>query len=97
MSELREIAETFPTGEFIQDELDARGWTTDDLAVRMGGDAAMNKLTVDLLIHVPDKNMILDTETAEGLSRAFGVSAQFFLNIDATWRGVKAIEGRGTE
>ncbi len=82
----RQPAEVFPPGEFIQEELDARGWTTADLAARMGGDAGINKLTVDLLILVPSKNMLLGEETAHGLAKAFGVSSQFFLNIDAAWQ-----------
>ena len=76
----------FSPGEFIQDELDARGWNTADLARRMGGDLGLNQLTVDMLIAVRDKNLMLGKETAQGLSRAFGVSAEFFLNLDRSWR-----------
>ena len=76
----------FSPGEFIQEELIARGWTTTYLARRMGGDVALNQLTVDMHIAVRDKNMSLDEETAQGLSRAFGVSAQFFMNLDRIWR-----------
>jgi|TARA_Y100000296_G_scaffold84726_1_gene118683 HTH-type transcriptional regulator/antitoxin HigA len=82
----RTVAETFPPGEFIADELTERGWTTADLAARMGGDPAVNQLDIDLLIHAPSRDMILAEETAQGLARAFGVSASFFLSLDRAWR-----------
>jgi len=31
MLDIREVAEAFPPGEFIKDELEARGWTQDVL------------------------------------------------------------------
>lgn len=78
--------ETFPPGEYIAEELAARGWSTSDLADRMGGDPTIDQLTVDMLIAVSDKKMILDEQTAIGLARAFGVSTQFFINLDRAWR-----------
>ena len=81
-----ESAEAFPPGEFIQDELDARGWTTTDLAIRMGGDPRFNKLVVDMLVHVRAKGLSIGEETAERLAKAFGVSKQFFLNLDKSWQ-----------
>ena len=77
----------FPPGVFVAEELEARGWTPRDLALRMGGDPAIDQLTVDMLIHVPDKNMLLDQETANGLGRAFGTSPDLWLNLDRQWRG----------
>lgn len=80
--------EVFPPGESIEEEMTARGWTPEDIARRMGGarDYAVNLLTVQMLIAVHDTNLILDEETARGLGVAFGVSPQYFLNLDATWR-----------
>lgn len=81
-------AEAFPPGEYIEDEMKARGWDEEAVAERMGGvrDYGMNLLCLQMLLAVRDTGLILDPETAAGLSRAFGVSAQYFLNLDATWR-----------
>lgn len=79
--------EAFPPGEYIEDEMAARGWTDEDLASRMGGrDYAMNLLCLRLILSVRDTHLILDAETAKGLGRAFGTSFQFWLNLDAAWR-----------
>ena len=73
---------------FIQYELAARGWTRSDLAVRMGGDAKLNRLTIDMYFDVGpnEPNLLLGEETARQLSRAFGVSAAFFLRLHAAWQ-----------
>ena len=78
--------EVFPPGDFIAEELAARGWTEADLAERMGGDIAINQFCVDFLINVRDRSLILDADTAEGLGRAFDVSPDYFLNLDKAWR-----------
>lgn len=70
--------------EFIQDEMDARGWTRDRVALRMGGDFGINKLALDMLMEIHDVNVILGQQ-ANDLSRAFGVSAQYFHNIHNGW------------
>lgn len=85
-------AETFSPGEFIKDELNERGWSTFELAKRMSGDVALNSCNIGLLIHAPDKAMILDKDTSARLGRAFGVSADFFRNLDCAWR---ALAGAG--
>ena len=86
---MRTPAETFPPSQFVQDELDARGWTTADLAQRMGGDLGINQLSIELMIAVDDKNFLMARETAEGLARAFGTSVEFWENLDRAWRNAK--------
>lgn len=85
-----EPAHVFSLAETLCDEMQARGWTTSDVAARMGGERqyAMSKFVVDLVLAVsPTKDrLIVDDETFEGLARAFDVSEQFFRNIDAAWR-----------
>ena len=83
---MRIPAEVFPPGEFIADELEARGWTTRDLAERMGGDADMNQLVVDMLVLVPVKGMLLGTATARQLAAAFGTPAEFWVALDRSWQ-----------
>lgn len=79
-------AEVFPPGDFIAAEMEARGWTSEDVARRMPGDFLVNMCCVDMILNVHDTNLLLDAETAAGLAAAFGVSAQYFLNLDAMWR-----------
>jgi len=80
----------FHPSEFIQEELDARGWDRIDLAVRMGGDAAHNLLTWDMYREVgpTDPRMQLGETTARQIADAFGVSPQLFLNLETAWRRV---------
>lgn len=53
----------------------------------MGGtDPCRDLLAVDLYLCVHSDGLLLDDATAEGLSRAFGVSAEFFRNLDTSWR-----------
>lgn len=68
-------AEVFPPGEYIQDELDARGWTQDDLAQILGRPLnAVNQI-------IKGKRGITP-ETAKGLAAAFGTSAEFWMNLE---------------
>lgn len=75
----RSIAEAFPPGEYIRDELEARGWTQGDLADILGrtepqlSDLINGKRTVTLT-------------TAKELAAAFGTSAQVWLNLETTFQ-----------
>ena len=73
---------------FIQDELDERGWSRDDLAIRMGGEFGMNRLALDMYFEVGpgEPDLLLGEETALQLARAFDVSPQFFLRLHDAWR-----------
>lgn len=84
-------AEVFPPSVFIGDELKARGWTEENLIERLHH--PMDRLSVMLILHVNDKHIILDPRTANALGAAFDVSPQFFLNLDAAWRGVEPLQG----
>jgi plasmid maintenance system antidote protein VapI len=82
-------AETFHVGEYIQDALDARDWTVDDLASRMSGDFAVNKLTIELHLGILDKNCYMSKETSRQIGYAFGVSPDLFYKLDCAWRGAE--------
>jgi HTH-type transcriptional regulator / antitoxin HigA len=73
-------AEVFPPGEFIREELDARGWTQGDLAQIMDRPLRLiNEL-------VAGKKQVTP-ETARGLSRAFGDGDPlYWMNLDAAYR-----------
>ena len=72
-------------GEYIKEELSARDWPIEELAIRMGGGYGKNLLCVKLIIAVQNKNLRLDNETVNGLSRAFGVSPEIFTNLETAW------------
>jgi HTH-type transcriptional regulator / antitoxin HigA len=75
----RKIAEAFPPGEFIQEELDARGWKQVDLAEIIGcAPKVINEL-------VQGKRSITP-ETAKALSDAFGTSAQYWMNLQTSYQ-----------
>jgi HTH-type transcriptional regulator / antitoxin HigA len=76
----RTPAEVFAPGEFIRDELDARGWTQGDLAQIMGRPLRLvNEL-------IAGKKQITP-ETARGLAKAFGDDdALYWMNLDSVYR-----------
>ncbi|MHC5536846.1 hypothetical protein ACYOEI_01070 [Singulisphaera rosea] len=89
----RSPAEVFHPSVFIKDELEARGWTLDMLAMRMGPEFGINRLSLDLYIEVgpTEPGMRIGDLSAEALGRAFDVSPEFFLNLEAAWlKGTKA-------
>lgn len=87
MSE-REPAEVFPLAEFLADEMTARGWQTEDVAVRMGGDRHVwrNLMCLNLVMCVHNDGLLIDDETFAGLAHAFDVSEEYFRNLDKMWR-----------
>jgi len=73
-------AEVFPPGEFIRDELEARGWTQGDLADILGRPLRLvNEL-------IAGKKQITP-ETARGLAEAFGDhDPLYWMNLDSAYR-----------
>ena len=85
--------ERFPLGEYLQDEMNERGWSVDDVVVRMGRDPAIDSFCLETLLAaaiLPRDNVLnqvfLDIETAGVLAKAFGVNAVTLLNIDHAYR-----------
>ena len=72
-------AEVFPPGDFVREELEARGWTQDDLAEILGRPQR-------LVSEVITGKRAITAETAKGLGEAFGTSAQFWMNLEAAHR-----------
>lgn len=79
-------AKVFPPGEFIRDELEARGWSVHDLAERMGGKVDINYFCIDLAIYAPTWGMTIGDDMAAGLARAFDTSADLWLSLDRAWQ-----------
>ncbi len=72
-------AEVFSPGEYIRDELEARGWTQADLAFILGRPlASINKIL--------SGHKAITPQTALGLAEAFGTSAELWLNLEAKYR-----------
>lgn len=79
--------EGYSPGECVAEEMKARGWSSLDVARRMGGDVGMNLLCVDMLIaNAREPNLLLDDEMARQLGLAFEVSSQFFVNLERMWK-----------
>lgn len=76
---MNEQAEVFPVGEFIEDELEARGWQRADLAKFM----QYPLVFVNAMINGRTK---ITVTVAEKLARAFGTTPNLWLNLDKTYR-----------
>lgn len=72
-------AEVFPPGEFIREELEARGWTQTDLAEILGRPLR----TVNEVI---TGKRSITPETATGLGDAFGTGPQLWMNLESSYQ-----------
>src|SRR3954469_13695439 len=75
---IRRPAEVFPPGDYIREELEARGWTQMDLAKIIGRtQPAVNEM-------ITGKRGITP-ESALALAAAFGTSAEFWMNLETMY------------
>jgi addiction module HigA family antidote len=72
-------AEVFPPGEFIREELEARGKTQGDLARVLGRPLQ----TVNQIIN---GRKAVTPQTAIELAHAFGTSPELWLNLESAYR-----------
>lgn len=80
----RMIAEVFPAGDFIREELEARGWTQSDLAQIMGR-------PLQFVNELLSGKKQMTPETALGLAKAFGNDdAMYWMNLDTIYRLARA-------
>lgn len=75
----RTVAEVFPPGEYIKDEIEARGWTQRELARVLG----RSEPKVSELIN---GKRAITSQTAKELAAAFGTSAEVWLNLEMRWQ-----------
>lgn len=76
-------AEAFPPGEFLQEELEARGWSQADLADILGKTPkTVNEIVLGKRRVTP--------EMARLLSKALGTSASYWLNLESLYQLYKA-------
>ncbi len=81
--EKRPVAQVFPPGDFIREELEARGWTQDHLARIIDRPVQ----AVNAIINAKKE---ITPATAIALGAAFGTSAKFWLNLETAYRLAQA-------
>jgi HTH-type transcriptional regulator / antitoxin HigA len=75
----RPVAEAFPPGDFIREELEARGWTQSDLAAILGRPfQAVNAII--------NGRKAITPRTARELEAALGPSAELWMNLEISYR-----------
>jgi len=75
----RTPAEVFPPGEFLRDELDARGWTQIEFAEIISRPPR-------LVNEIIAGERRITTETAREFSAAFGTSTQLWLDLETSYQ-----------
>ena len=70
----QQLAEAFPPGEYLAEELEERGWTQADLAEILGR-------PLQLVSEIINGRKEITRETAAQLGAAFGTSAEYWLNL----------------
>lgn len=76
MSEAIVPAEVFPPGEYLRDELEARGWTETEFAQILGR-------PVQAVSEIINDRKDITPETALAISDAFGTSPDLWLNLQS--------------
>ena len=72
-------AEAFPPGEFLNDELETRGWTQTEFAEMIGR-------PFRLVNEIIGGKRAITPETAHDFAEAFGTSAQLWMNLQTAWQ-----------
>ena len=78
----RIVAEAFPPGDFIEEELQARGWSQAYLADAMEQD-------VEIVAELIDGSREVTPDVAERLGAAFGTGAQLWLNLATSYQSYR--------
>lgn len=78
----RIVAEAFPPGDFIEEELEARGWSQAYLADAMEQD-------VEIVAELIDGSREVTPDVAERLGAAFGTGAQLWLNLETSYQSYR--------
>jgi len=75
----RPATAAFPPGDFIREELEARGWTQSDLA------RILNR-PFQMVNAVINGRKAITSRTARELEAAFGPSAEFWMNLETSYQ-----------
>jgi HTH-type transcriptional regulator / antitoxin HigA len=76
--DIRDVAEAFPPGEFVKDELEARGWTQDMLGEITG-------IPAPVISNIIKGKRAISVEIASQFAAAFGTTAQFWMNLETSY------------
>jgi HTH-type transcriptional regulator / antitoxin HigA len=79
MLDITKVAEAFPPGEFLKDELEARGWTQEDLSEITG-------LPSPVISNIINGKRAISPDIASNLAAAFGTTAQFWMNLETSYQ-----------
>jgi len=79
MKHVRTIAEAFPPGDFIREELDARGWSQGDLARIIGR-------PLQMVNQIINGKKAITAQTAKELGAALGTGPEVWMNLEAQWQ-----------
>lgn len=72
-------AEVFPPGDFIREELVARGWSQSDLARILGRPVQ----TINMIVNGKKS---ITAETAKALGLAFGTGPELWMNLETAFQ-----------
>lgn len=72
-------AEVFPPGDFIREELEARGWSQGDLARILGRPVQ----TINMIVN---GRKSITAETAKALGLAFGTGPELWMNLEIAYQ-----------
>lgn len=86
----RTIAENFPPGEFIREELEARQWSQIELAEIIGR-------SPNVVSELIAGKRSVTAEIARALGEAFGTSAQYWMNLESGYQLYKLRRSRGED
>jgi HTH-type transcriptional regulator / antitoxin HigA len=75
----RPVAEVFPPGDVIREELEARGWTQSDLAAILGR-------PFQTLNAICNGRKAITSRMARELEAALGPSAEFWMNLETAYQ-----------
>lgn len=80
--------EVWPLATFLAEEMEERGWKTEDIAARMNTGAGFGRdlLMFNLCMCVHRENLLIDDRTFSGIARAFDACEDYLRNLDAIWR-----------
>jgi HTH-type transcriptional regulator/antitoxin HigA len=81
----RENPEAFAPGEYIRDEIEARGWRQLDLA-------EMLSLHPQEVSEIINGKKAIAPDTARALGEAFGTSAQLWMNLERAYRPAVSLD-----